>query len=154
MKNATPTSDTQPTAPAISRVAYALSLMGPAFIVGAWQFGPGNLASATQAGGRFGYSLIWLIALSTVFMITFTDMSVRIGLVSTHSLIETVKLTFGGPIGRFAGVGAFSISLMFSVGNAVATGLGLSMLFGGHVYFGRFVVVSSSHCSCSQETTT
>ncbi len=115
----------------LSWAIYALSLMGPAFIVGAWQFGPGNLASATQAGGRFGYDLIWLIALSTIFMIMFTDMSVRIGLVSTHSLIETIKRTFGRPVGGFAGVGAFSISLMFSVGNAVATGLGLSMLLGG-----------------------
>jgi manganese transport protein len=115
----------------LSRAIYAFSLMGPAFIVGAWQFGPGNLASATQAGGLFGYDLIWLIALSTIFMIMFTDMSVRIGLVAAHSVIETIKLTFGRPVGGFAGVGAFTISLMFSVGNAVATGLGLSMLLGG-----------------------
>ena len=131
MDSVAPTSDAEPAPRTISRFAYALSLMGPAFIVGAWQFGPGNLASATQAGGLFGYALIWLIALSTVFMIAFTDMSVRIGLVSHHSLIETIKLTFGRPVGTLAGVGAFGISLMFSVGNAVATGLGLSMLFGG-----------------------
>ena len=30
-----------------------LAMMGPAFIVGAWQFGPGNLVSAVQAGSLY-----------------------------------------------------------------------------------------------------
>jgi manganese transport protein len=131
MKDTAQISEAEPASPAISGLFRALSLMGPAFIVGAWQFGPGNLASATQAGGLFGYALIWLIALSTVFMIAYTDMSVRVGLVSKYSIIEQIKLSFGKPAGVIAGVGAFGISLMFSVGNAVGTGLGLSMLFGG-----------------------
>ena len=54
-----------------------LALVGPAFVVGAWQFGPGNLTSAVQAGSQFGYTLIWVIVVSTALMIMFTDMSVR-----------------------------------------------------------------------------
>src|ERR671915_352988 len=68
-----------------------LALMGPAFVVGAWQFGPGNLTTAVQAGSRFGYSLIWVIAVSTLLMIMFTDMSIRIAIASRGSLIETIK---------------------------------------------------------------
>lgn len=108
-----------------------LSVMGPAFIVGAWQFGPGNLLSAVQAGTSHGYTLIWVIAVSTVLMLAFTDMSVRIALRSTHSLIGTVKEVLGKPVGTMAGIGVFGITLMFSVGNAVGSGLGLSLLFGG-----------------------
>jgi Mn2+/Fe2+ NRAMP family transporter len=105
--------------------------MGPAFIVGAWQFGPGNLISAVKAGSGYGYSLIWVIALSTVLMLAFTDMSVRIALQSSRSLIGTVKDVLGRPVGTIAGLGVFGITLMFSVGNAVGSGLGLSLLFGG-----------------------
>jgi manganese transport protein len=108
-----------------------LALMGPAFVVGAWQFGPGNLTSAVQAGSRFGYSLIWVIAVSTVLMLVFTDMSVRIALVSRGSVVETIKETLGRSTGRIAGLGVFAITLMFSVGNAVGTGLGLSLVVGG-----------------------
>lgn len=114
-----------------SRVLRALSVMGPAFIVGAWQFGPGNLISALQAGTSYGYTLIWVIALSTLLMLAFTDMSVRIALRSTCSLIDTVKQVLGRPVGTVAGLGVFGITLMFSVGNAVGSGIGLSMLFGG-----------------------
>jgi len=108
-----------------------LALMGPAFVVGAWQFGPGNLTSAVQAGSRFGYSLIWVIAISTVLMIAFTDMSVRIAIVSRDSVVETVKQTLGRITGSAAGLGVFAITLMFAVGNAVGSGLGLSLVFGG-----------------------
>ena len=55
-------------------------MAGPAFIAGAWQFGPGNLASAVASRQRLRVSLIWVIVLSTVFMLVYTDMSVRLGI--------------------------------------------------------------------------
>lgn len=109
-----------------------LALMGPAFVVGAWQFGPGNLTSAVQAGSRYGYSLIWVIVISTLLMIMFTDMSIRIAVMAHGgSMIETVKTILGRLTGRLTGVGVFLITLMFAVGNAVGSGLGISLVLGG-----------------------
>jgi manganese transport protein len=108
-----------------------LLLIGPAFVAGAWQFGPGNLTTAVQAGGAYQYTLIWVIVISTVLMIFLTDMSVRLGIRSPVSLIASIKDQLGTPVGVLAGVGVFLISLCFSVGNAVGSGLGLSMLLGG-----------------------
>ena len=56
-----------------------LALIGPAFVAGAWQFGPGNLTTAMNAGALYGYTLIWVIIVSTILMIFLTDMSVRLG---------------------------------------------------------------------------
>lgn len=132
MHDAVPTSKTTATEPAgRGRFLRLLALIGPAFIVGAWQFGPGNLASAVQAGSQFGYTLIWVIVISTVLMIMFTDMSVRIAIVSRGSVVETVKSSLGRPVGTAAGLGVFTITLMFAVGNAVGSGLGLSLVLGG-----------------------
>ncbi|MFF1253786.1 Nramp family divalent metal transporter [Pseudarthrobacter sp. NPDC058329] len=108
-----------------------LALMGPAFVVGAWQFGPGNLTTAVQAGSRFDYTLVWVIAVSTILMIFFTDMSVRLGIATPVSLITSIKEHLGKWVGLLAGFGVFGITLMFSVGNAVGSGLGLSLIFGG-----------------------
>ncbi len=108
-----------------------LALMGPAFVVGAWQFGPGNLTTAVQAGSRYDYTLIWVIAVSTILMIFFTDMSVRLGIAAPGSLITAIKHHLGKWVGVLAGCGVFGITLMFSVGNAVGSGLGLSLVFGG-----------------------
>ena len=108
-----------------------LAMAGPAFIAGAWQFGPGNLASAVEAGSTYSYSLIWVIVLSTVFMLVYADMSVRLGIRTPQSMITSVKDVLGRRVGVAAGVGVFIITLCFSVGNAVGSGLGLSMVFGG-----------------------
>lgn len=113
------------------RLVTGLAIMGPAFIAGAWQFGPGALTTAVQAGNRYGYVLLWVIVLSTVLAIMFTDMSVRIGLRSGKSVIQTAKDAYGSAVGAASGLGVFLITLIFSVGNAVGTGIGLSALFGG-----------------------
>jgi Mn2+/Fe2+ NRAMP family transporter len=123
----------QPGATTLKRRTFLgyLALMGPAFVVGAWQFGPGNLTTAVQAGSRYDYTLVWVIALSTVLMIFFTDMSVRLGIATPTSLITSIKDHLGKWVGVLAGFGVFGITLMFSVGNAVGSGLGLSLVFGG-----------------------
>jgi manganese transport protein len=112
-------------------VLSTLAMAGPAFIAGAWQFGPGNLASAVEAGSKYGYALIWVVVLSTVFMLVYADMSVRLGIRTPKSLISSVKDVLGQRVGVAAGIGVFVITLCFSVGNAVGSGLGLSMVFGG-----------------------
>lgn len=109
-----------------------VALAGPAFVAGAWQFGPGNLTTAVQAGSGFGYSLIWVIAVSTLLMLFLVDMSVRLGIKSPVSLISSIKDVLGPTFGRLAGFGVFLICLCFSVGNAVGSGLGLNMLLGGN----------------------
>nr|WP_202946966.1 divalent metal cation transporter [Sinorhizobium meliloti] len=87
-----------------------LALIGPAFVAGAWQFGPGNLTSAVEAGSAYGYSLIWVIVLSTILMIAFTDMSVRIGIIARGSMIQTIRDTLGKPVGVLAGISVFFIT--------------------------------------------
>lgn len=108
-----------------------LAMAGPAFVVGAWGFGPGNLTTSIQAGSGFGYALVWVIAAATVLMLTLADMSVRIGIKSPVSLLTAVKQSLGAWVGYLAGGAVFVITLMFSVGNAVGSGLALSMLVGG-----------------------
>ncbi len=108
-----------------------LTLIGPAFVAGAWQFGPGNLTTAMNAGALYGYTLIWVIIVSTILMVFLTDMSVRLGIRTPVSLIASIKETLGGWVGVVAGFGVFLITLCFSVGNAVGSGVGLSMLIPG-----------------------
>lgn len=110
-----------------------LALMGPAFVAGAWRFGPGALTSAVQAGSQYGYALLWVILVSAVLMFVFNDMAVRLGLASGDSVVAVTKQKLGRSVGVLAGCGVFAITLMFAVGNAVGSGLALSLLLGGSV---------------------
>ena len=44
-----------------------------------------------QAGSRFYYSPIWVIVLSTALMLMYADMSIRVGIMSRGSVVETIK---------------------------------------------------------------
>ncbi|WP_227869893.1 Nramp family divalent metal transporter [Streptomyces otsuchiensis] len=117
----------------LARGVRLLAMIGPAFVVGSWQFGPGALTAAVQAGSGYGYALIWVVVLCNLLMLAFADMSIRVGIMSGTSLIATIKQYCGALVAKLSGVGLFVITLMFSVGNAVGSGLGLSLLFGGSV---------------------
>lgn len=121
----------RPTAPWYRKILRPLALIGPAFIAGTWQFGPGSLVTSIRAGNEFGYQLVWVVVISTLISVSFTDMSVRIALRSDKSIIATAKEYLGRTIGFLSGFGVFLLTLIFSVGNAVAVGASLSILFGG-----------------------
>ncbi len=116
---------------ALRRALRPIALIGPGFIAGTWQFGPGSLTTSVQAGNAYGYQLLWVIVVSTLISIAFTDMSVRIAIRSDRSIVNTAKHYYGRWVGFGAGFGVFLLTLIFSVGNAVAAGASLSILFGG-----------------------
>lgn len=108
-------------------------LLGPAIIVGALQFGPGNTVSAAVVGAQHGFNVIWLIALSSVLMLVYTDMGVRIGMASKTTSVATIKEVIGRPIGLLLGASIFVIACLFMTGSLVGASLGLVSLFGANV---------------------
>lgn len=107
-----------------------LVVLGPAIIVGALQFGPGNTVSAATAGAEQGFGVIWLIAASSLLMLAYTDMGVRIGMASKTTSVATIKEMFGRPTGLALGAAVFVIACLFMTGSLVGASLGLVSLFG------------------------
>src|SRR5699024_11947934 len=81
---------TQGTPPKRRSLLSYIALAGPAFVAGAWQFGPGNLTTAVQAGSGFSYSSIWVIAVSTLLKIGRASCSDRVGIKTPVSLISSI----------------------------------------------------------------
>lgn len=98
--------------------------------------------SAASAGANIGYRVIWLIALSTILMLVYVDMAVRIGLSYPGSSIEGIKETVGRPLGVATGCAVFCVAFIFMVGNVLGSALGLSLLFGGSVPMWSGIVVA------------
>src|SRR3982751_1214998 len=55
----------------------------------------GSIATAAQAGARFGFQLVWPIALGTLCLIFLIEMSGRLAAVSHHPLPAAVRERFG-----------------------------------------------------------
>ena len=56
-----------------------LARLGPGLITGASDDDPSGIATYSQSGSRFGYSLLWTMAFSCPLMIAIQEISARIG---------------------------------------------------------------------------
>ena len=110
-----------------------LKQVGPALILATVVLGPGSLALNTIAGSLYGYQLLWVPVIATIFMVTYTWMSARIGLVTGQTLFQATRRKHGETIARIGGVFGFLSILAFQAGNNAAIGFAANALFGGSV---------------------
>src|ERR1041384_3601 len=68
-----------------------LRLLGPGLVTGAADDDPSGIATYSQAGAQFGYSLLWTVFLTMPFMIAIQLVSAQIGRVTGKGIIANVK---------------------------------------------------------------
>jgi manganese transport protein len=128
------------------RVLGALDIfkyIGPGLLVTVGFIDPGNWASNFAAGSDFGYSLLWVITLSTIMLIALQHNVAHLGIVTGLCLSEAAeKYTpkyIGRPIIMTAVLASISTSLAEILGGAIA----LQMLFGIPIIWGAILTTAS-----------
>lgn len=107
-----------------------LRALGPALVLAAVVVGPGSIALSTIAGSLYGYQLLWVPVVATAFMITYTWMAARIGLVTGDTIFEATREKYGATVAKVGGVFGFLTILAFQAGNNAGIGLASEALFG------------------------
>jgi Mn2+/Fe2+ NRAMP family transporter len=92
--------------------------------------GPGSIALSTIAGSLYGYQLLWVPVAATIFMITFTWMAARIGLVTGSTIFEATRSKYGATVAKVGGVFGFLTILAFQAGNNAGIGFATAALVG------------------------
>ena len=114
--------------------------IGPGLLVTVGFIDPGNWASNFAAGSEYGYTLLWVVTLSTVMLIALQHNVAHLGIVTGLCLSEAaVKYTprwVGRPIIVSAVLASISTSLAEILGGAIA----LQMLFGISIPVGALLV--------------
>jgi Mn2+/Fe2+ NRAMP family transporter len=119
-----------------------LKQVGPALVLATVVLGPGTLTLSTIAGSVYGYQLLWVPVVTTVFMITYTWMSARIGLVTGQTLFQVTRRKYGRALAKVGGAFGFLAILAFQAGNTAAIGFAAEALFGGPVRVWAVVFVA------------
>lgn len=112
-----------------------LRAIGPALVLAAVVVGPGSLTLSILVGGSFGYELLWVPVVATIFMITFTWLAARIGLVTGQTLFGVTRAKYGDMIALAGGGFSFLTILAFQTGNNAGIGFASAALFGGDPRF-------------------
>jgi len=119
-----------------SRLRDLLRRLGPGVITGAADDDPSGIATYSQAGARFGYSLLWTVVITLPLMAAIQIVSARIGYVTRHGLAANIKATYPrwvliAIVGMLVGANTLNIAA-----DLAAMAEALRLLFGGskHVY--------------------
>ena len=118
-----------------------LRYIGPGLLVTVGFIDPGNWASNFAAGSEFGYTLLWVVTLSTIMLIALQHNVAHLGIVTGLCLSEAAtKYTptwISRPILGSAVLASISTSMAEILGSAIA----LQMLFGIPIIAGAIITV-------------
>ncbi len=72
-----------------------LAVMGPGLITGFAGNDAGGVTTYTSVGARYGYSMLWLLLLSTAGLVVIQEMCARMGAVTGKGLSDLIREKYG-----------------------------------------------------------
>lgn len=119
-----------------------LKYIGPGLIVTVGFIDPGNWASNLAAGASFGYSLLWMVTLSTLMLIVLQHNVAHLGIATGLCLSEAAEKHVGSRLARPLLWSAMAASAATSLAEILGGAIALQMLFGLPVRAGAALVTA------------
>jgi NRAMP (natural resistance-associated macrophage protein)-like metal ion transporter len=111
--------------------------VGPGLITACVVIGPGSILTSSQVGAANEFSMLWVVALSVVFMMVYMTLGARLGVVASQAPADLIRQRVGPWLAVLVGVSVFLISALFQAGN----NLGVHSAFEPYTGFEYVVVV-------------
>jgi len=106
-----------------------LKYLGPGLLVTVGFIDPGNWASNIAAGSAHGYAILWIVTLSTVFLVLLQHNAAHLGIASGLCLAEAVTRHLPRGPGRAALGSALAACVSTALAEILGAGIALNMLF-------------------------
>src|SRR5512141_1580942 len=104
------------------RLTALTALLGPGFITANVDNDPGGILTYSQAGARYGYTLLWTLIPTTIALIVVQEMAARMGAVTGKGLSDLIREEFGLRMTFFT----MAILSLADLGNIAAEFAGLA----------------------------
>lgn len=93
--------------------------IGPGLITACVVIGPGSIMTSSTIGANDGYAMLWVVAVSVAFMLTYMTLGARLGAVSHAAPGDLIREKSGSGLAIAMGIGVFFISAAFQSGNNI-----------------------------------
>lgn len=113
-----------------------LGILGPGLITSTADNDAGGIFTYAQAGAKYGYDLIWLLAITTLALLVVQEFNARLGVVTGKGLADLIRERFGVRITMLAMV----LLLVANVATTVAEFAGIA-LAGEAFNISRYITV-------------
>jgi len=123
--------DASPPRPAVtapSAWAGAARFAGPGLLVSVGYMDPGNWATDIEAGSRYGYALLFVVALSSLAALYLQTRAARLGLVSGRDLAQLCRERYSRPATLALWAGAEVAIVACDIAEVLGAALALKLL--------------------------
>ncbi|WP_353122794.1 Nramp family divalent metal transporter [Dysgonomonas capnocytophagoides] len=120
--------------------------IGPGLLVTVGFIDPGNWASNFAAGSQFGYTLLWVVSLSTVMLILLQHNVAHLGIVTGLCLSEAANKYLPRTGSRVVLWSAIAASISTSLAEILGGAIALNMLFDIPIKVGAVLVTIFVFC--------
>jgi len=111
-------------------VGRLMPFLGPAFIASVAYVDPGNFATNIQAGSKFGYMLLWVIAASNLMAMLIQSLSAKLGIATGQNLAEHCREHFSRPVAIAMWVIMEFVAMSTDLAEFLGAALGFYLLLG------------------------
>ena len=107
-----------------------LRYIGPGILITVGFIDPGNWASNMAAGAQYGYSLLWMVTLSTLMLIVLQHNAAHLGIVSGLCLSEAAAIHLRPWIAKSLLLSAVAAAVATALAEILGGAIALAILFG------------------------
>ncbi|RBQ08200.1 divalent metal cation transporter [Micromonospora sp. LHW51205] len=132
------------TAPAPRPVRGRLILLGPAFVAAVAYVDPGNFATNSTAGARYGYLLVWVVVAANLAAMLVQTLTAKLGLATGRSLPELCREHLPRPLNRVMWAQAELVAMATDLAEVIGGAVALYLLFGVPLLSGGLIVGAAS----------
>lgn len=102
---------------------------GPAYLVSVGYMDPGNWATDLEGGASFGYTLLWVLAMSNLMALLLQTLSARLGIVAGRDLAQACSEFYPKPVAMALWVLCEIAIIACDLAEVLGTALALNLLF-------------------------
>ena len=117
------------------------AFMGPGFLVAVGYMDPGNWATDLAGGASFGYTLLSVILVSSIFAIVLQHLALKLGVASGRDLAQACGDAFPKPVAIFLWIVCELAIAACDLAEVIGSALALQLLFGIPILAGIVITI-------------
>jgi len=106
-----------------------LAFSGPGYLVAVGYMDPGNWATDLMGGAKYGYTLLFVVLLSSLFAMLLQYLSAKIGIVTGRDLAQICRDNFGKRTSFFFWLMAEVMIIACDLAEVIGSAIALNLLF-------------------------
>lgn len=118
-----------------------LAFLGPGLLVAVGYMDPGNWITSMQGGAQYGYTLLFVILISSLAAMLLQSMTVRLGIATGKDLAQMTRHFLSKPVAIIFWIIAELAIIATDIAEVIGSAIALDLIFGIPLIVGALITV-------------